>query len=589
MRKAVIWVAVFALALTALGTSSLAEAAQAGMAVISCPEENFSTLADFDFNTEYVEGDGLYIELTEELMPYVLVTVDTGDTRVTDAEYYMNEVLAPDFIEAYKPNGALSSVVHGDGQINGRPTPVLELQYHNTQGAQITLFALLDVYDDYTVYYRARYYRQEDREATLAALETVAKYLKPDAHYYSGTNALSSGGADAIDVGGAGDAPGETTGVSRPSRPSRSAGTPEVETAPVPAAQQDVEVPQMQSAGGAQALSFTVTPLEQGGMVVGRCTAPEGYNVQCQATCSVTEQSAGNPWLLRVAAQSPDGMTNLIYTSARDYVADGNGQTQDGVFSFDYYTPMLHYMNAAEYSDYYVQSVISDIQSISLVEDNAYPELDGMLRQKEAEMLQTYRTMLGNSGLSADKVEMSLASRRYYIETGNGLKVYYCVATASQGAWFTASLPGPYVDITNSYILWNTPYVYTMLCPAALWDERGAAFDAFVENTTASDQFLAANQKLSNQLWDIITGRGTTEANRYSEDVMRQETASGDDYNDERFTDYLFDQNDYTLSSGDHVKVSTAYDYVFEGTDGNVYYSNSLSDQPGGSTQLYPN
>ena len=71
--------------------------------------------------------------------------------------------------------------------------------------------------------------------------------------------------------------------------------------------------------------------------------------------------------------------------------------------------------------------------------------------------------------------------------------------------------------------------------------------------------------------------------------VMREETASGDDYDEERFSDYIFDQNDYTLSDGRHVKVSTAYDYVFEGDNGNVYYSNSLSDQPGGSTQLYPN
>ncbi|MBQ6122285.1 MAG: hypothetical protein IJI59_11170, partial [Clostridia bacterium] len=141
----------------------------------------------------------------------------------------------------------------------------------------------------------------------------------------------------------------------------------------------------------------------------------------------------------------------------------------------------------------------------------------------------------------------------------------------------------------NSYVLWEVPCVHTMLCPAHLWEERGGAFPAFVENTSVSDQFMAANQKLSNELWNIITGRGTTYANSYSEDVMREETASGDDYDEERFSDYIFDQNDYTLSDGRHVKVSTAYDYVFEGDNGNVYYSNSLSDQPGGSTQLYPN
>ena len=74
----------------------------------------------------------------------------------------------------------------------------------------------------------------------------------------------------------------------------------------------------------------------------------------------------------------------------------------------------------------------------------------------------------------------------------------------------------------------------------------------------------------------------------YSEQVMREETASGDDYNDERFTEYLFDQDDYTLSDGTHVKVPTSCPYVYEGDNGNVYASRSALDQPGGSTQLYP-
>ena len=70
---------------------------------------------------------------------------------------------------------------------------------------------------------------------------------------------------------------------------------------------------------------------------------------------------------------------------------------------------------------------------------------------------------------------------------------------------------------------------------------------------------------------------------------MREETEKGDDYDDERFTDYLFDQNDYTLSDGSHVKVPTDYDYVYEGDGGVVYYSDSAFSQPGGTTQLYPN
>ena len=347
------------------------------------------------------------------------------------------------------------------------------------------------------------------------------------------------------------------------------------------------EAPQERPQSGGQPMTFTVTDIAEGGMVVGRCTAPEGYTLTSKATCSVTGQSAGNPWLLRVMAQSPDKIVNLSYFSARDYVDDGSGQS--GVFSYQYYTPLKPYMTAAQFCDDHLYSMLGAPKTVELLEDDAYPDLQALTRQRADALLATYRSLLTGTGVTADKAELSLARRRYRVVTDSGLEYIYCVAAATQGVWFTAALPGPYVDIRNSYVLWEAPYVYAMLCPAHLWQERGAAFDTFVQNTSASDQFIAANRKLSDQLWDIITGRGTGEADRYSEEVMRQETASGDDYDDERFTDYIFDQNDYTLSSGDHVKVSTAYDYVFEGADGNVYYSNSLSDQPGGSTQLYPN
>ena len=60
-------------------------------------------------------------------------------------------------------------------------------------------------------------------------------------------------------------------------------------------------------------------------------------------------------------------------------------------------------------------------------------------------------------------------------------------------------------------------------------------------------------------------------------------------YMADQVSDYILGQNDYTLSNGDHVKVPTSYDYVYEGDDGNVYVSESSFDQPAGSTQLYPN
>lgn len=567
MRKLTLLLLMLLLALPIIGAA--AEVPD-GMTVISSPEAGLSTLVDFDCTAEYVAGDGLYIKLSDDLMPYVLVSVDSSQTRVTDPGTYLNETLVPDLQDAYRANGALMSVVHGDGSINGRPTPILEFEYRNSQNFKIYLIALFDVYDDYTAYYRVRYYREEDRDATLSALTTVAKYLQPDPDYYA-----NNGGAPEPQP--VESKPGT---VSKPQRPGAASSSANVSEPAISTK------PELQTAGTAQGLAFQVNDVVQGGMVMGRCTVPTDFTVTSQATCDVLNQSAGNPWLLKVAAQSPDQTVSLTYMSTRDYMASGTGATQDETYNSSYFTPMLHYMNAQEYCDYVLKR-LGSLKTVKVVEEDTYPGMQNLLRQREAQLKDTQNGMLGNIGLTVDDVAITMANRRYYIETESGLQCYYCVACATRGTWYSVYMPGVLVDISDSYILWDVPYVYTMLCPAYQWDKYGSAFPTFMENTTASDQFLAANQKLSNELWDIITGRGTTYANSYSEDVMRQETASGDDYDEERFTDYIFDQNDYTLSDGSHVKVSTAYDYVYEGDNGVVYYSDSAFGEPG--TRLYPN
>ena len=68
-------------------------------------------------------------------------------------------------------------------------------------------------------------------------------------------------------------------------------------------------------------------------------------------------------------------------------------------------------------------------------------------------------------------------------------------------------------------------------------------------------------------------------------DVTKREEFS---YQENWLTDYIYSQNDYTLPDGEHVKIPTSYDYVYADDLGNVYVSNG-TDQPAGTTQLYPN
>ena len=56
----------------------------------------------------------------------------------------------------------------------------------------------------------------------------------------------------------------------------------------------------------------------------------------------------------------------------------------------------------------------------------------------------------------------------------------------------------------------------------------------------------------------------------------------------DRFSDYIFDRNEYTTSEGYSVSISTGYDYVWEGSGGTVWYSDSALDVPSGATLLTP-
>ena len=502
------------------------------LTLFTCNEQGYTALVNPAWRTEWVDGDGVYFHFDSEYnMPYVLAWVNSGSNRIVDGDAFLAEEL-PGLQEGYRKNGSVSVSQYGSFSVGGRPVAAADIQYHNSQGIKIYLLIVVDVREDFTVIFRSRYLEDSQRQGILDALDLI-----------DGSIQLETPG-----------------GVASP-----------------------------QTAEPAGAMSFAVTDIVQGGMVMGRCTAPVGYQANGQAACSVMDLGAGNPWLMRMYAMSPDGTVLLTYTSARNYMASAKGETPDEQFNLDYFTPMLHYMSAAEYCDYTVRQMSSDIKSIELVEENSYPDLQTLLRQREETLMQMHANLLGGIGLSADKVATTISTRRYRIETTSGLTCCFCVTAVTEGTWYTVSLPGPYVDITDSYILWDAPCVYTLLCPEEIWQEGVAAFEAFAENTSVSDQFLAANQRLSNELWDIITGRGTTYGNDYSDRVMKEETAKGDDYDDERFTDYIFDQNDYTLSAGSHVKISTAYDYVYEGDNGTVYYSDSAFAQPGGSTQLYPN
>ena len=143
----------------------------------------------------------------------------------------------------------------------------------------------------------------------------------------------------------------------------------------------------------------------------------------------------------------------------------------------------------------------------------------------------------------------------------------------------------------SAFIGWDSPYTFFMLTPESEYQAHTPMYEQFIMNTSLSDQFINAFNTAKNQITQqmLQTSSASMDAvSAYCRSSISSAAGSETSYSDERFTDYIYDQNDYTLSNGDHVKVSTSYDYVYADDSGNVYVSNS-ADQPAGTTRLYPN
>ena len=125
---------------------ALGDAVPNGMRILSCPEGHFSTLVDFDCETEFREGDGLYIYTYKQgWFPYILVHVGWLDGRILDGETYIREKLIPDYQDSYGANGPLVITQHGDFTIGGHSAAAVDVQYHRaSDGMKIYFLTVID-------------------------------------------------------------------------------------------------------------------------------------------------------------------------------------------------------------------------------------------------------------------------------------------------------------------------------------------------------------------------------------------------------------------------------------------------------------
>ena len=343
---------------------------------------------------------------------------------------------------------------------------------------------------------------------------------------------------------------------------------------------------------------FTIKPIDWDTAVVGQYALPDGYRAVRVINNCDENSTLGHPIRVSVNLNNKAEDVRMQYYCGEDYIdrvysnspiiQHVEGQIDGQTMSF-----MRRYVNAEGFCDALAQewapgAVYYKSEDIS--------SCQGRLNAAYNEML-SLQSGMAAYGMNMEAIEATAAERVYTYEQG-GKKYCICVMAEDYAYQYSTNAYG--FAVTN--IVWQVPNYYLLICPFESYERiHDGAFAAFVENTSINDEMIALNNRLTEEIAAEVINKmnmmcaassaymASMTALTFSMVESNMSYSYTGSYSSDRFSDYLFDENDYTLSDGSSVKVPTSYDYVWEGSNGSVYFSNSLSDAPGGATQLYAN
>ena len=329
------------------------------------------------------------------------------------------------------------------------------------------------------------------------------------------------------------------------------------------------------------------------GAVVGKTVVPTGWKVNV-IELTLNPESITWPNALYVTAVSPDGSVSMKYISQRKFQQQyiyGFGITSQSVDDGYDNSNMLHtlnYRNAGDTCDFMVHVIYPDTYNTFISETPlSYEDRDALNAYWQLYDSQL-RSVFGEYGgqFNFKGTEVSLAERVY--QSGQNRTVVSAVVSGFEIVSYITA------DSYTDYINWDMNAVYAMQAPAAMFDQYRAIFDVFRLNTYTSREYAAMTDMhstvLYNYMMSLKKGPSIPEAQleKSLNDATNQTVDTGDTYNlTDGWSDVIKDQNDYTTSSGSHVKLSTSFDHVYEGDDGTLY-AGFGSYYPEGTTELFP-
>ena len=333
-------------------------------------------------------------------------------------------------------------------------------------------------------------------------------------------------------------------------------------------------------------------------LTLGRSLLPADFSSQYEFLNSLTsygECSIDCPFQVVLTASNDSQSRHFLYRSFMNYLYPSNpdfyfqeGQrfgSEEGSL-IGYPTMVMMYPSSAnEYADHFMDNM--DCNGTVYYDGTNYvtEEDDPFLAQVSQDKMAIYNVSSPFDSLfdvDCTWAFTSYTESSYYVDDPDlPLSVKIVTSTTMLQFHGIDRISGG----TCSYAITDVPYFYMCVAPASEKDEAFAQFDLFVATTRTTDEFAILNARESQMLHEIVDLGGTSMDEK---ELMKGLGEGYGSYYEAQFSDYIFDQNDYTTSDGESFKVPTSYDYVYETDDGEIYITNT-TEQPAGSTRLYAN
>lgn len=331
------------------------------------------------------------------------------------------------------------------------------------------------------------------------------------------------------------------------------------------------------------------------GVAVMDTVLPRGWTAQLQTNWNFI--STVNPCVATASFTSPDGQAQAVIQTAQDYLEspDNTGLIpyRDGADMTTYIT-RLAYKNASQFLDMYFSGILGT-EGVVIQETPVDASVQSTLQQVAEAYLDSQvsalQALAGPYGYTVwpGPSEGTAAVRRYRFTASDGNRYVADALCLCIGIEYTTN---------NGYLLntarpWTIPVTMFYIAPdEETLEKHQAQASMILDNCSQRSEFLHLKQAYGRHIRSLVMNR---QANQIARMTQAQAQTYLNDYDASAYTseawaddwrDFIYDQQQYATLEGGAIKVSTAFDAVYQ--NGDEFYFGPVGGAPEGWTRLTP-